>query len=208
MLAAGIKTPVPLDELENHLREEVARLTKAGVSDSAAFAVAVRKMGQLESLRAEFQKATGLREFLAKPRYLTFGLSLTRILGFLWLGWSAPCLVQLCSEWPARLHFDPKSWFVFLSVLGCVVGGILLMADSRWGRTLVRINALFWTIMPPTMYILINHFAEPDIGGHSSHISFGEVISSPAGFFLALGLVSIFILHLPERANLKAMVRI
>ena len=30
MLAAGIKSPVPLEELESHLREEITQQTKSG----------------------------------------------------------------------------------------------------------------------------------------------------------------------------------
>lgn len=32
MLAAGIKTPVPLEELESHLRDEIEQQTKSGLS--------------------------------------------------------------------------------------------------------------------------------------------------------------------------------
>ena len=37
MLAAGIKTPVPLEELESHLREEIEQQTKLGLSEAEAF---------------------------------------------------------------------------------------------------------------------------------------------------------------------------
>ena len=41
MLTAGIKTPVPLEELEIHLREEIERHTEAGLNKSQAFQAAV-----------------------------------------------------------------------------------------------------------------------------------------------------------------------
>lgn len=56
MLAAGIKTPVPLDELESHLREEIAALIAGGKSNSDAFELAVRRIGQADPLRNEFAK--------------------------------------------------------------------------------------------------------------------------------------------------------
>jgi hypothetical protein len=57
MLAAGIKTPAPLEELEIHLREEIERQTKSGLSELEAFKSAVQKIGQARSLKLEFKKA-------------------------------------------------------------------------------------------------------------------------------------------------------
>ena len=59
MLAAGIQTPVPLEELENHLREETERQTKSGLNEREAFTSAVQKIGQARALKAEFKK-TGI----------------------------------------------------------------------------------------------------------------------------------------------------
>jgi hypothetical protein len=56
MLAAGIKSPAPMDELELHLREEIERLMKAGMSGQAAFNSAVQSMGQPATLQHEFAK--------------------------------------------------------------------------------------------------------------------------------------------------------
>ncbi len=57
MLAAGIKTPAPLEELEIHLREEVERQMKAGLNEQEAFGTAVQKIGQARALKVEFKKA-------------------------------------------------------------------------------------------------------------------------------------------------------
>ena len=57
MLAAGIKTPVPLEELEIHLREEIGRLVKSGLAEQKAFNTAVQKMGPAQAIRNEFEKA-------------------------------------------------------------------------------------------------------------------------------------------------------
>ena len=56
MLAAGIKTPVPLEELESHLREEIERQIKSGLSEPIAFEVSVKQVGQPQTLRNEFKK--------------------------------------------------------------------------------------------------------------------------------------------------------
>lgn len=46
--------PVDIAELEDHLREQVARLVGAGLSGDEAFLVAVKRMGELDALSREF----------------------------------------------------------------------------------------------------------------------------------------------------------
>src|SRR5690606_16686218 len=43
-----------VDELEDHLREQVASLSQSGLSDDEAFLVAVKRMGDLDTLSREF----------------------------------------------------------------------------------------------------------------------------------------------------------
>ena len=61
MAAGGIKTPAVLDELENHLREDVERQVRAGRSEEDAFAVAVRHIGESDLLKAEFVKVAAAK---------------------------------------------------------------------------------------------------------------------------------------------------
>jgi hypothetical protein len=56
MLAAGIKFPVPLEELEIHLREEIERQMKSGLSEQKAFEMSVQQIGQPKMLKREFKK--------------------------------------------------------------------------------------------------------------------------------------------------------
>jgi hypothetical protein len=56
MLAAGIKTPVPLEELEIHLREEIERQVKSGLNEQNAFEISVQQIGQPKKLEGEFEK--------------------------------------------------------------------------------------------------------------------------------------------------------
>src|SRR5262245_45760338 len=84
MLAAGIKTPVPLEELESHLREDVERQMQQGMCAQEAFAAAVERIGQAPALKSEFEKVGGTKE--AKPRkqlwigfVLTAGLFVTGV---------------------------------------------------------------------------------------------------------------------------------
>src|SRR5580700_2421074 len=64
MLAAGVKDPNVLEELEGHLREEMEQQMRTGVSAEQAFGIAVQCIGQPAALRSEFAKsiaATGTR---------------------------------------------------------------------------------------------------------------------------------------------------
>ena len=62
MLATGIRTPVPLEELEIHLREEIEQQVKSGLNKREAFNAAVAKIGQARSLKLEFKKAAASME--------------------------------------------------------------------------------------------------------------------------------------------------
>jgi len=57
MLAAGIKSPVPFEELESHLRDDVEQQMRGGSSAEQAFALAVNRIGQAPALKAEFDHA-------------------------------------------------------------------------------------------------------------------------------------------------------
>lgn len=59
MMAAGIKSPDVLDELESHLREDVERQEWAGVTAEQAFREAVQRVGAAENLNREFAKVRG-----------------------------------------------------------------------------------------------------------------------------------------------------
>ena len=57
MLAAGIQTPVPLEELEIHLREEIEQSMKLGLSVRNAFQISAQQIGQPKMLNGEFKKS-------------------------------------------------------------------------------------------------------------------------------------------------------
>jgi hypothetical protein len=59
MLAAGVKDPDVVDELESHLREDVARQVQSGESAEHAFEAAVQRVGQASLLKREFAKLGG-----------------------------------------------------------------------------------------------------------------------------------------------------
>ena len=56
MLAAGIQSPVPLEELEAHLREEIEQRLKTGLDPQTAFEAAIQHLGRPQLLKTEFNK--------------------------------------------------------------------------------------------------------------------------------------------------------
>jgi leader peptidase (prepilin peptidase)/N-methyltransferase len=54
MLAEGIKTPVPLEELESHLRDDIEQQVRSGSDAQQAFEAAVMRIGQAAALKREF----------------------------------------------------------------------------------------------------------------------------------------------------------
>jgi len=68
MFAAGIKAPVPLEELESHLRDEIARQIQTGETELQAFESASTQIGRADLLKSEFKKSTGYLGWLGETR--------------------------------------------------------------------------------------------------------------------------------------------
>jgi len=66
MLAAGIKTPVPLEELESHLREDVEEQVRSGCDVQQAFATAAERIGHPGVLKEEFKKVKTTKHVLKR----------------------------------------------------------------------------------------------------------------------------------------------
>ena len=49
-------SPADVDELEDHLREQVADLRATGLDDDEAFLVAIKRMGNLDAVSHEFAR--------------------------------------------------------------------------------------------------------------------------------------------------------
>src|SRR5439155_2716771 len=64
MLAAGIKSPEVLDELESHLRDDFDQQLLSGLTEQQAFAAAVQQIGHAGALQSEFSKLKPVRASL------------------------------------------------------------------------------------------------------------------------------------------------
>ena len=135
MLAAGIKTPAPLEELENHLREDFEQQARSGSSTQQAFNGAVQRIGQTSTLTTEFGKVGGTKEgtriIPAKP------LIIIGVLGVLCM------IVGSCGHWwilkvageigrfGAPVNDDLERWNTQSLLLLCL--GVALLLASSFG---------------------------------------------------------------------------
>jgi len=94
MLAAGITTPVPLEELELHLREEIERQIQTGATEQNAFEMAAKQVGQPTRLKAEFRKAGGFLDWLGEDR----AGRTHRALALLWLAYCSSIFFSLAAQ--------------------------------------------------------------------------------------------------------------
>jgi hypothetical protein len=76
MLAARIPSPVPLEELENHLRDDVEQHMRSGLTAEQAFQAAVQRIGHAAEIQREFGKIAkpkpGLRRKLVRTFCVAF----------------------------------------------------------------------------------------------------------------------------------------
>jgi hypothetical protein len=123
MLTAGIKNPVPLEELESHLREEIERQIKSGMDAQQAFEMSVSEIGQTGALRCEFKKV----ESKTSKRVGIFAI----LIG---LGLIIRVLVRHHEMGP-RWHGDQLGWILFSLIVIFFGLGIALfnftLGDSR-----------------------------------------------------------------------------
>lgn len=78
MTAGGVQSPEILDELENHLRDDVEQRIRSGLAAKQAFEVAVRQLGLVGVLKSEFAKV--------RKRDERRRLTLKAICGFVFAG--------------------------------------------------------------------------------------------------------------------------
>jgi hypothetical protein len=124
MLAAGIKAPAPLEELELHLREEVEQQLRVESDADEAFAKAVLRMGRPSELKREFSKSRGwsLRLWWIWVGIGSFGLMQTAMLNFVGpLVFHRHSSVFFSAKWWADWFPSYIVWISFI-LLGAAFG--------------------------------------------------------------------------------------
>lgn len=131
MIAAGIKAPVPLDELESHLRDDFRAFLAAGQPEAVAFERAVSHLGDFHSIRAEFRKVP------------TTSLAAVKIAGGVWIG-----AMVLFAAMLLRRMAAGKLSFLLVAHIFCLTAGYVtaFMAGGlaiwrAWSRRSGRLEA-------------------------------------------------------------------
>jgi hypothetical protein len=124
MLAAGLRTPELVEELELHLREEVEQQMRGGAEPTEAFAAAAARMGSPIVLQREFSKLSrwGSRFWWLLLGIGGFGLAQTAMLNLV-----GPMIFHrhasgfLSPKWWADWFPSYLVW-VSLTVAGAAIG--------------------------------------------------------------------------------------
>ena len=146
MLAAGIKSPALLDELESHLREETGMGVKAGLTGQNAFEAAVQKIGGPNMIKNEFKKIGGASNVLewlmiaicaAFVALIIFLGGATVVMCFTKTGDRVMAAASMVSSvlvalgWKRAIPFLPvvqNTWKRVATGLGCIVFGFVAAA--------------------------------------------------------------------------------
>ena len=184
MLAAGIQTPVPLEELEIHLREEIDQLTRSGFNGPQAFEISIQRVGQSGVLGGEFQKIERIsmkRTFKIITAFL-LGVALQLpgslqlrddlvmadgrlglwLLGFIMQLWAIGALFQQLRPGATRVEFEKfeMSFPLFVKAgVGIVVllTGVALTVPAALQACrlgLVKFDVLCWSIFGFALLVL------------------------------------------------------
>jgi hypothetical protein len=158
MLDAGIKTPVPLEELENHLREAIAQCVKSGINEKEAFQISVKKLGHTDTLKMEFEKL-GRTDAISWWRSIAIGYSIfTTAFSTFFIAY---CLIEPKIS-PAFTMTDRLLAFAaiatsFFSITGWRYGhGVLPVLRSPLIRTMIGIICLVLGAVGMVIYVVFS----------------------------------------------------
>jgi hypothetical protein len=136
MLAAGIKSPVPLEELESHLREDIERQVKSGLNEQNAFNFVVQQFGESKNLKQEFSKIGSQRHQLFRDNPASLKIL---AIWYVIMGLNSAAVMPrffFRSFWVGDLICD---LFVAIFGLQILIGVGLLRRINYW-----RIAAFIW----------------------------------------------------------------
>jgi hypothetical protein len=129
MLAAGIKLPEPLGELENHLREEIARQIRLGADERTAYRAASEQIGEPAAVKKEFEKVqpgSWNRPIAITAWSLFVGSFFLPSYAEGW-GWQCAGLSATAVSWP---EFRSGQWFT-IWFASLTLANVLMLA-SPW----------------------------------------------------------------------------
>jgi hypothetical protein len=148
MRAAGIKESATLDELENHLREEIGQQIRMRSNEQEAFGAGIRQIGESDLLKREFARVGGTRESQLRKLVLTIAF-LNTVFGAWWVYCGCHSLHFLWFWRTRHIQFDPNDllslWLgIGIDVYGSIVGSLAIIATVqvfRWRRSGLTLTA-------------------------------------------------------------------
>gem|GEM_PF-5966107 len=191
MLASGIQSPVPLEELEVHLREEISRRMEGGAVEREAFDAAVAAMGSATSLKAEFRKAGGFWVWLGEDR----PARIHRTFALLWLAfccWIFFNLVAALAATPfiSNLRLTPDLYLIFFFApifLRGIIAAIRLFGGNRKEARILRVLAIIGFVFSVGQIIY-------------RHMPVAIVVSYPDVLVLAFYGASLYLMRSPKKS--------
>jgi hypothetical protein len=129
MLAAGVQAPEPMDELETHLREEIARQIRLGADEPTAYRFAAAQIGEPAAVKKEFEKVQpgGWNRPIAIMGWSLFAVSFILPSCGKGLGWQCAGISATAVSWSEfRTGEWQAIWFASLTL----ANGLMLV--SPW----------------------------------------------------------------------------
>jgi hypothetical protein len=117
MLAADIKAPEPMDELEAHLRDEIEQQAKSGLSGAEAFQAAVEKIGKAHPIQQEFKKVEKGHKIIRQIALIVGWLAAGFALEYFVEAWEWTTLFVSSSQWqPDLIRHIPEILFALTAL--------------------------------------------------------------------------------------------
>ncbi len=178
--------PVDVEELEDHLRNQVKALGEAGLADDEAFLIAVKRMGDLDSLSREF--AREYSERLWKQLVVSPGASEPssdanrEAMVAVGLAIAASAAIKLPELFglsirgaDADTSFYARNFSLFMLPL--------LAGYFAWKRSLDRVGR-YWLAVPFVAAALVVNILPFERGGHTEVLA---ALHLPIALWLAVG---------------------
>jgi hypothetical protein len=177
MLAAGIKTPVPMEELESHLREDIADHMQSGAEEQQAFETAALRIGCGDPLKSEFAKVGAAKEKEQMKRVVAILAGLFGVLFGFALIWPQLGMLHRTGAIPSAQAL--LAGVAIAVAAGCVTFYNIRKHTETHGRrlvavclvgvgglcSLVNLSTLFelssteWLWWPPVVGVIVVYFA-------------------------------------------------
>lgn len=209
MLAAGIKSPVPLEELECHLREEIERQMESGTSEQQAFEIAAQEIGRAELLRTEFKRA-GFLNWCGGDK----NTRINRVFALLWLAscsWgffslATGFLLMIWDSVSLNSHFGINAGLLLALLLeGILLRGMIasirLFAGNNKEIRPIRFIAMIYlvgVVASMVTQMISKAVLSPVRSGHFTQVT---IVSLLQIGIIALSLASVFLLRSPQQQD-------